>query len=451
MSTHANVRNLAAWSLAFLTTAASSFTGCSSSSGDDSGANPGDASTSDAAKSDGSVGGDGSITDTCPSDQTKCGSECVSTDRDTLNCGTCGHACAADEVCSSGACGVTCSAGLMLCAGVANVLDAGPSPDAGDAEAGVMTPVDAGLRAPYCASLASDNQNCGACGNVCPGVLACREGSCTHYSGVTGAWQVVASEPDGEGGFTDFSPPGTSSFYASSGGGDFYRYDPSPVDAWTTLTAPDEPFSGDGDYSGPAWVGDAIYAFAPDKVMKYDIAAGTWSAPLTTTIAVQGEGQHTHDDSGHVFAVDSNGNILKYDVSAKTIATVTLSAALTSLDEPRLAWDSTTHLLYAAPSFEGTTLYSIDPATGTVKQLTSVPDTQMSDIFCADRNGHLYANGSSDAAQLYQYDIASDTWILLSNNPPPFSGSNDGACTVTSDGWLYFTDGEDNVAKLQLF
>jgi hypothetical protein len=437
------------------------FGGCSSSSGDDSsGQNQGDAasgndgsSNGDASKNDGSSSGDASGGG-CAADQTTCGGECVSTSRDTANCGSCGHACASDEVCSAGTCAITCSSGLTMCSGVANippVVDAGA--DAGDASADSGA-VDAGIRAPYCANLVSENDNCGACGFVCPGSLACRDGSCTHYSGVTGAWTTLASFPDGDNGFTDFSPPGTSAIYSAGDDtdGNFYRYDPS-ADAWTTLTSSPEAFTGNGEgsYSGPAWVGDAIYAFAPDKVMKFDIALGTWSAPLTTTINVEDEGQHTHDDSGHVYAVAADGNLLKYDVTAKTIATVTLSAPLTNLSEPRLEWDSATHLLFAAPSFHGTELDSIDPTTGTVTLLAPNPGTQVSDIFCADRNGHLYAMGGNSVAQLYQYVIATNTWTLLSNNPPPFNGSNDGACTVTSDGWLYFTDGEGDVAKLQLF
>jgi hypothetical protein len=33
-------------------------------------------------------------------------------------------------------------------------------------------------------------------------------------------------------------------------------------------------------------------------VMKFDISAGTWSSPLTTTTNVANQAQHTHDDAG---------------------------------------------------------------------------------------------------------------------------------------------------------
>ncbi|MGH7280483.1 MAG: hypothetical protein ACRELY_03085, partial [Polyangiaceae bacterium] len=384
--------------------------------------------------------------------QTTCGSDCVNLDHDNANCGACGHACAEGEVCSGSTCALTCGA-LTMCTNVANVVDAGPPPDAGDAEAGVMTSGDAGVRAPYCASLASDNQNCGTCGNVCPGALACREGSCAHYTGVTGAWQVVASEPGaGFGGFSDFSPAGVSSFYAIDYQGGLYRYDEAPADTWATLSTSPEVFSQNGDFAGPAWVGGKLFGFATDEVLEYDIASGSWSTHLPATPTNVGDyAQATHDDSGHVFAIDGNGNLLKYDIAGNTLTTVTLSAPLTTEYEARLEWDSATHLLYAAPSYDATELDSIDLATGNVVLLSPIPGSQMSDIFCADRNGHLYANGGDSTVTLYQYVIATDTWTLLSNNPPPFSGQNQGACTVTSDGWLYYTDGYANIAKLQLF
>jgi hypothetical protein len=74
---------------------------------------------------------------------TLCGGACVDLTAEA-NCGSCGNACLASEVCTNGAC-VTCS---TLCGGA-------------------------------CADLANDNLNCGSCGNACPPGESCGSGSCS--------------------------------------------------------------------------------------------------------------------------------------------------------------------------------------------------------------------------------------------------------------------------------
>ncbi len=108
----------------------------------------------------------------CPAQETLCGAACVATGNDPDNCGACGHACGASEVCSNGACGSSCSAGT-LCA-----------PDGGK---------------PTCALLTSDPKNCGACGNACSGGQTCTSGKC---SGASACGQGLTSCPGADGGPT---------------------------------------------------------------------------------------------------------------------------------------------------------------------------------------------------------------------------------------------------------
>ena len=84
------------------------------------------------------------------------GLRCVATQTDRANCGACGMACGTDQVCSNGACTFMCTGTSTECTGA--------SGDAGS------------LR--YCADLQSDRANCGACGAACQEGFGCFEGRC---------------------------------------------------------------------------------------------------------------------------------------------------------------------------------------------------------------------------------------------------------------------------------
>ena len=92
----------------------------------------------------------------CPAGQQVCNGQCVNLQTDRTNCGACGTVCPAGRVCSLGACATTCDARLAMCA-------------ASDAGAGAGA---------YCADTATDDRNCGACGNVCPLGQRCSERRC---------------------------------------------------------------------------------------------------------------------------------------------------------------------------------------------------------------------------------------------------------------------------------
>ncbi len=88
----------------------------------------------------------------CPPGYSNCADGCVRLASDPTHCGSCAITCAATEVCSAGRCGATCAAPLMSC-----------------------TP--SGAR-PYCADLNSEVRNCGACGTTCPIGQLCTSGHC---------------------------------------------------------------------------------------------------------------------------------------------------------------------------------------------------------------------------------------------------------------------------------
>ncbi len=89
----------------------------------------------------------------CPAKFKTCGSICVDTATDVANCGTCGNACAAGNVCSAGTCAISCQSGLNAC---------GAS----------------------CRDLQTDEANCGACGKACGPGQACTAGVCACPPGM---------------------------------------------------------------------------------------------------------------------------------------------------------------------------------------------------------------------------------------------------------------------------
>jgi hypothetical protein len=113
--------------------------------------------------------------DACRPGLAFCGGVCVDTTSNPAHCGSCGHACAATEVCNEGACVTSCG-GLTPCGGA-------------------------------CVNTATDPANCGSCGNACPDglnadgvcemsrcVLACREGW-QDRDGVPGCETACATTP----------------------------------------------------------------------------------------------------------------------------------------------------------------------------------------------------------------------------------------------------------------
>src|SRR5574337_767341 len=61
----------------------------------------------------------------CPDGQTSCGTMCVDTTSDPANCGACGNACSASQVCNAGVC--DCAAPTTLCGTECVILNDDPN------------------------------------------------------------------------------------------------------------------------------------------------------------------------------------------------------------------------------------------------------------------------------------------------------------------------------------
>jgi hypothetical protein len=142
----------------------------------------------------GQLCGAGSCAVGCSAPLTACGEGtetwCVDLRSDPGHCGACAHACGAGEACLAGACVATCiGAGGTLCSGVCVDTD---TDDANCGACGAACADGSACRggtcvatcpAPQlpcggaCVDARDDPANCGACGNVCSTGI-CREGAC---------------------------------------------------------------------------------------------------------------------------------------------------------------------------------------------------------------------------------------------------------------------------------
>jgi hypothetical protein len=292
-------------------------------------------------------------------------------------------------------------------------------------------------------------------------LAACSSGkSGPHFNGQTDAsWETLpaASGNLSSPGFSDYTPGGKQGVYALEST-TLAAFDGS---AWTADTDLAAPIDDLGSWSGPAWVGDNLYILKNNKVYAYSIAGDSWTTLLDTGVPSTDNAQMAHDDHGNVWTVesDSPNHIVEYDPVANAITTFDSTGLGGYVYEPRVAWDPAAQRLYIGPAYDSPDLYAFDPKTGDVTQKTSVPDvagnvgTGMGDPFCSDRSGHLYAigdDGCDASASMFQYDTKTDTWSRLPDVPFGDHGC-DGACTVSDDGWLYFTSGDgNNFSRLKL-
>ena len=111
------------------------------------------------------VGGTDEPADTCADSLSLCNGACVDLSSDGNNCGSCGNACSAEQVCSGGVCSAECGANLTPC---------GQS----------------------CVDLNTSILNCGGCGVACQSGQSCQGGVCTGTPTGGDITQPISSEAD---------------------------------------------------------------------------------------------------------------------------------------------------------------------------------------------------------------------------------------------------------------
>jgi hypothetical protein len=142
--------------------------------------------------------GDATQAVTCDAPRAMCDTGCTDTTADPANCGGCGKACSPGQTCNVGTCDVLCVGSTLRCHGAC------VDPSSDPANCGACDKAcpsdrtlcvasacskncdlamgqkecdpDGGIA--YCATVATDPKNCGACGNVCAANQSCVASTC---------------------------------------------------------------------------------------------------------------------------------------------------------------------------------------------------------------------------------------------------------------------------------
>lgn len=256
-------------------------------------------------------------------------------------------------------------------------------------------------------------------------------------SGATGTWNTVASSPLHSTGmeFSNYLPASAPATLYLGRSSTFYSFISSGIGgvtgSYNLLAAPTVSFES---YGSMVYYAGSIWTITSGNVLKYNTIANTWQV-ITSGLNQNSDAQTALDDLGNLWTVDTDGNLLKYNIALGTVTTITLTNP-DSTSEPRIVYDSCSGFIYFA-GYNNTIFYSYDPISGTETSLQHLPGgLSFQDGFCADRSGHIFAVTNSAVA--YQYTISTGLWTPLPAGG--VVGSFNSTCGVGADGYLYATD-----------
>jgi hypothetical protein len=267
------------------------------------------------------------------------------------------------------------------------------------------------------------------------------------FDGTTGgAWEQMASNAAGGIiGLQSYVPANASTIVDLGDTNETYLYDIA-TDTWSTAAnaAPEADY-----WLQAAPVGNDLWLMKNNVIYKYTVATDTWTN-VTSWVGSDDYSMTESDENGVIYAHSADGNFVIYDTTQPPGANNPSyfdEGSGGSYSETRLGYDPGTRSIFYG-SYGGPELYKWEIDTGTVTQVTSIPENQLNDIFCSDRSGHIYAAGDSSGVTMFQYDIATDTWSSIPDLPEDHG--NNYTCTVDEgDGYLYAGTGS-NMYRLKL-
>ncbi len=266
--------------------------------------------------------------------------------------------------------------------------------------------------------------------------------------GFGSTWEMLANNTESGYSLMTYHPAHISdiyNMYDSTG----QRYSPA-TNTWT-------PLSTVGPSSNPwfqlAPTGMYLHGWVAytTALWRYNVNTDGWTNQATFAGGTNEYTMAATDEAGYVYGYVNNGNVIQYNPQNNGLAyygtSIPALRGSGSLFETRLAYDPPTRSLYMG-AFSTPDLYRFDLTTLATTQLSPIPEFQLNDIFCSDRSGHIYAAGDSGGTTMFQYTIATDTWVSIPDFPQDHS--NNGSCVVSDDGHLYVSSGGTDLYRLPL-
>ena len=369
-----------------------------------------------------------------------CSNACTDLRNDAANCNACGNACGAPAGgvpwCAGGVCVGACTGGSSVCG---------------------LSTTSSGA----CTALATDPQNCGACGHGCPGPIGglagCAGGACTatctpgqSVCGATstsgGACTALATDPqncgacghgcDAQQGYSVSCISGTCAYTA---------HPPSPPASLTAVAG-----NAQVTLTWPASSGATAYNVYWASTSGVTKANGTLIAGVAT---------------GYVHAGLTNGAAYYYVVTAllgtaesapspqaqATPAVVDAWATRASMPgaKTRATYGVVNNILYVTAGGNDVTTYAYDPVANSWSTKASIPVSGMEVLGASGvLNGLIYAAGGAAGFDGHRpmntvlaYDPSADAWSTKASMPRSLAGVSLGVVA----GKLYAVGGVDQI------
>ena len=232
-------------------------------------------------------------------------------------------------------------------------------------------------------------------------------------------------------GLQEFLEAGAEHMYVGNTSSGFWRMN-LDTESWESLASPPGPLA---NWGSAALANDGgVWQIRSTQAYRYDIPSNSWSTVSGIWASGDEQSMTVTDRDGVLWAYQGGSSLVSYDPSSGAMDVHTVTAT-PYVFETRLAYDEPTHSIFFG-GFADDEVYRYDIATGvTDTSLERHPEGYLNDIFCGDRNGHIYAAGDSGGTSIWQYDIATDVWAEIT--PYPTDHGNNGSCSVSMDGWLY--------------
>lgn len=280
-----------------------------------------------------------------------------------------------------------------------------------------------------------------------------------EYDITSDVWTTKANAPEAvyQGASLVEGPDGYLYALRATNTNKFWRYDIA-ADSWNDVDANDMPQTA---YHGADLVYDGsryIYAtrgINDDAFYRYDTQLNLWEQKANTDFNapasqvnnfVNDGGDLVYDGQDTIYAIQGGGRsgFAAYSISGDSWTVLINTPSISGMGA-RISYDSTTNAVYHLAGNNDPFMYKYDIASQTWVELTEAPITISAGSTLRNIDGTLYMMRGGGGNNFYKYNITKDSWMIPNTNlfGDWFRGSYNrafsyGADIVKGDGDNYY-------------